>query len=346
MKILYKIKFLLILLALYFLSGCSLIHQEEQINQELQEKPTPIEQKIQNEYQDTLITNYDIKPKNNETPELNLWEYAIFHMNFSIPKHSKNNKYIKIITKNKTTLKRQLNSGHLFLFYIINELKARDMPLELAIIPIIESNYNPYAISPTGAKGLWQFTRGTGKIFKLYETKTYSYRRDTVALTTAALDYFQYLYNRFKDWSIAIAAYNVGEGTVAKAIKQNKARNLPTDLSHLKIPRTGKEYVDKLYAYTEILRNPKTYDIEFPNMPYKPVFKKVKLNGRNLIEVSKDYKISVNRLQKLNPGFKNEKVRNKDIEFILVPLNNNDILENYVIKNTAQPQENNNKNGK
>lgn len=331
-------KFLLLISALLSLCSCSTTNTN--LDTALAEKPSKVELRVHNDYQEILINNFDIKPVEESFEELNLWEHAIYHMNFTIPKHSKNKKYIKSITKNKKLLYKQLKAGHLFLFHIINELRARNMPLELAIIPIIESNFNPHATSPTGAKGLWQFTRGTGRYFKLYDDNNYALRKDTIASTNAALKYFDYLYNRFNDWSLAIAAYNVGEGTVDKAIRRNKARGLPTDLWHLRIPRVGIAYVDKLYAYMDILRNADEYNIKLPDMPYRPVFRRVKLKGRNLHELSRDIGVSTDRLKKLNPGFRNEQVRSNNIKYVNIPINDNDIISNYVIRH-KQEQANN-----
>lgn len=316
-----------------FLTACSTT-AKSQPNLDLSAQTSIEEHQIIDSYADKLISSYNITFKKNQNSQENmmtLWEHAIFEMDFTPPKHTINSKSATYVKKHKKNFEKQLANGHLFLYHIINELRIRDMPLELAVIPIIESNFNPHAVSPAGAKGIWQFTPGTAKRFKLYSDGAYDMRSDPIASTEAALNYFSYLYSFFDDWDLAIAAYNVGEGTVLKAIKRNKAKGLSTDLWHLNIPKSGIDYVEKLYAYTDMLRNSHKNEIHFPNMPFKPVFKKIALNGQNINQVSQKTGISSARLLKLNPGFKNERVHTKQISFVLIPVNNNDLPEYYTL---------------
>ncbi len=305
--------------------------------------PTPKEEmRVINSYANRLISSYDVNFKDTEQAQMessvSLWEHAIKDMDFVVPKHTtRNSKYTQYVIKHKQAFEKHLELGHLYLFYIINELRVRNMPLELAVIPIIESNFNPHAVSPTGAIGIWQFTRGTGKVFNLTADRNYDLRKDPIASTNAALDYFARLYKMFGDWSLAIAAYNVGPGTVQKAINRNRAQGKPVDLWSLHIPRAGVEYVNKLYAYTDILRNAEKYHIEFPDMPFKPVFKKVALNGQNLQELAKHSGVSVERLQKLNPGFANTHVTTTKTKFAIVPIQDNDLREFYVMRRPDDP---------
>ncbi|HJE28505.1 MAG TPA: transglycosylase SLT domain-containing protein, partial [Pseudomonas nitrititolerans] len=137
--------------------------------------------------------------------------------------------------------------GAPYIHYIVEQLEERNMPLELALLPIIESSYNPFAYSPAQAVGLWQFIPSTGRHFNLQQTRWYDGRRDITASTTAALRYLTYLHGLFnEDWLLALAAYNAGEGTVSRAIERNQKRGLPTDYWNLPLPKETRDYVPKL----------------------------------------------------------------------------------------------------
>lgn len=284
---------------------------------------------------DSIIREYDMILRNDvllndHFTYKTIWEHAIYEMDFETPKHMPSSKIKKFSKRN---IEKQLKNGHLYLYYIINRLKAKKMPLELVVIPIIESNFNPNAVSPRGARGIWQFMKGTSKNFGLLNDQNYSMTTDVITSTDAALRYFDYLYKMFGDWSLAIAAYNVGEGTILKAIKANKSKNLPTDLWHLNIPKSGKDYVESLYSYVDYLRQAQKNDLNIPQMYFSPVFKIIPLKTpQSLEEVSKKTGISIDRLQKLNPGFKNSKVKSKLAQYVLIPLDDRDIYENYITK--------------
>ena len=142
--------------------------------------------------------------------------------------------------------------AHLFLHYIYEELRKRNLPTELALLPAVESSFDPYAYSPAGAAGLWQFTRSTGRAFGLEENWWYSQRRDFKTSTRAALDYLEQLYARYENWELALAAYNAGPSRVDRAIAYNQNRNRPTDYWHLSLPRETHNYVPRLIAYARL----------------------------------------------------------------------------------------------
>ena len=199
--------------------------ENEAVSSDLCQSPSEVEMSTINNYAEELIHSYNVHYKNEEDAlkdagnTSSLWEYAVFDMGLVNPKHKYITQQINQVKKKQKYFEKQLANGHLYLYHIVNELKSRDMPLELAVIPIIESNFNPYAVSPAGAKGIWQFVPITARNFKLRVDSTYDMRRDVIASTDAALTYFNYLYKIFNDWNLAIAAYNLGEGTVLKAIK-------------------------------------------------------------------------------------------------------------------------------
>ena len=153
-------------------------------------------------------------------------------------------KYINKISEN----------SKLYIYHIINELEAYNMPLELALLPAIESSYNPFSYSNQHASGLWQFIPPTAKSLNLKQDSWYDGRRDIITSTKAAIDYLSYLYKRFNgDWLHAIAAYNGGEGTVRRAIKKNRSMNMPTDFWSLDLPIETESYVPRLLILSRIV---------------------------------------------------------------------------------------------
>ena len=148
---------------------------------------------------------------------------------------------------------RMTERGSRYLFYIVEELDKRGMPTELALLPFIESAYNPQAMSVARASGMWQFVPSTGRNFELKQNVFRDDRRDVLASTRAALDYLQKLYAMFGDWQLALAAYNWGEGSVQRAIARNQRAGLPTDYASLRMPAETKGYVPKLQAVKNIV---------------------------------------------------------------------------------------------
>jgi membrane-bound lytic murein transglycosylase D len=169
-------------------------------------------------------------------------------------------------------LRRMVERSRLYLHHIVGELEQRGMPTELALLPMVESAYNPLAYSPAQASGLWQFIPSTGRVFHLEQNWWQDQRRDIVASTRAALDYLQYLYEFHGDWHLALASYNWGEGAVGRAKKKNAANGLPTDFAHLDLPNETRHYVPKLQALKNIFANPEQVAAlgisEVPNQPY------------------------------------------------------------------------------
>src|SRR4030095_9706591 len=145
-------------------------------------------------------------------------------------------------------MQRIVDRSRLYLYHIVEEIEKRGMPTELALLPMVESAFNPMAYSRAHASGLWQFIPGTGKRFELQQNWWYAARRDIVDSTNAALDYLQFLYEMHGDWHLALASYNWGEGAVARAKAKNKAAGKPTDYAHLTMPLETRHYIPKLQA--------------------------------------------------------------------------------------------------
>ena len=170
---------------------------------------------------------------------------------------------------------RMTERSRKYLFHIVEELERRDMPTELALLPFIESAFNPQAVSSTQAAGMWQFMPATGKHFELKQNVFRDDRRDVLASTRAALDYLQKLHGMFGDWHLALAAYNWGEGSVARAIARNKRAGLGTSYAELTMPAETRLYVPKLQAVKNIVANPQSFSAKLPDIPNHPYFQSV-----------------------------------------------------------------------
>jgi membrane-bound lytic murein transglycosylase D len=179
-------------------------------------------------------------------------------------------------------LRRVVDRSSLYLYHIIEELNKRGMPTELALLPMVESAYNPMAYSRSHASGLWQFIPSTGKNYKLEQNWWKDERRDIVASTAAALDYLETIYQMHGDWHLALASYNWGEGSVGRAINKNKASGLPTDYLSLKMPLETKNYVPKLQALKNIFSSPKLIaEMGLQAVPNRPYFSTI-ANSANI----------------------------------------------------------------
>ncbi len=174
-------------------------------------------------------------------------------------------------------MQRMTERGSKYLFYIVEEVERRRMPSELALLPFIESAFNPQAVSSAQAAGMWQFMPATGRTFDLRQNMFRDDRRDVLASTRAALDYLQKLYDMFGDWHLALAAYNWGEGSVGRAIAKNKNAGLNTAYTDLKMPAETKLYVPKLQAVKNLIANPQNFGLTLPAIGNHPYFQTVEI---------------------------------------------------------------------
>ncbi|MEJ2592782.1 MAG: LysM peptidoglycan-binding domain-containing protein [Candidatus Thiodiazotropha sp.] len=192
-----------------------------------------------------------------------------------------------------------------YLHFILEEIDKRDMPAEIALLPAVESAFQPFAYSPGRAAGMWQFIPSTGRLYGLKQNWWYDGRRDVVASTRAALDYLQRLSRQFDgDWELALAAYNSGAGTVRAAIRRNLKKGKPTDFWSLDLPDETSAYVPRLLAIAEIFRHPDTYDIELMSFPDEPYFTSVDVGSQLDLAMAADMAdLSIQDLYLLNSGF-------------------------------------------
>ena len=172
-------------------------------------------------------------------------------------------------------VKRMVERSQKYLFHIVEEVQKRGMPTEIALLPMIESAFNPQAYSRSRAAGIWQFIPSTGKHFGLQQNWWVDNRRDVTAATDAALDYLQKLHGMFGAWDLALAAYNAGEGTVQRAIDRNRNQGLATDYASLNLPAETKNYVPKLQAIKNIITEPEKFGLKVGSIPNRPYFARV-----------------------------------------------------------------------
>jgi len=206
---------------------------------------------------------------------------------------------------NPQYLERVFGRAVPYLHHIVKEIEARGMPLELALLPVVESAFEPYAQSWVRANGLWQFMPGTGERFGLKQDWWYDGRRDVIESTRAALDYLQYMHDEFfDDWLLAIAAYNCGEFRVQREVNANRAAGKPVDFFSLKLPAETRAYVPKLLAMRRLVANPEDYGIAFSPIPNEPYFVRVDTGGQLDLTLAAELAgITLDEVYELNPGF-------------------------------------------
>jgi membrane-bound lytic murein transglycosylase D len=217
-------------------------------------------------------------------------------------------------------LKRMVERSKLYLYYIVEEVEKRGMPTEIALLPMVESAFNPMAYSRSHASGLWQFIPSTGKTFKLSQNWWADSRRDVVASTNAALDYLQALYELHGDWHLALASYNFGENGVARAIERNRAKGLPTDYQSLKMPPETRGYVPKLQALKNIISNPEAFGVSFEPIPNEPYFVTVPTPSAIDIRLAATFaEMSVDELIALNPALNRPMISGPHTQTLVLP---------------------------
>jgi membrane-bound lytic murein transglycosylase D len=215
-----------------------------------------------------------------------------------------------------------------FLYHIVEELDRRAMPMEIALLPMIESAFNPVALSSSAASGIWQFIPSTGRHFGLRQDTWYDGRRDFTAATNAALDYLGKLYLDFGDWQLALAAYNCGEGCVARAIQKNVRDGLPTDYASLSLPNETRHYVPKLLALKSLIREPEPYGIAIEQLPDQPYFNQVTVHANmDIHSAARLADMSSDEFVALNAAFLRKLIRSDTPVNLLLPVGKADTFQ-------------------
>ncbi len=215
-----------------------------------------------------------------------------------------------------------------YLYHIVEELEQRNMPTELALLPFIESAFNPQAVSSARASGMWQFMPRTGKDFDLKQNVFRDDRRDVLASTRAALDYLQRLHNMFGDWHLALAAYNWGEGNVGKALARNQRQGEPLSYTELRMPAETRLYVPKLQAMKNLVAHPEALGVNLPPIPNHPYFQSVPLpRDADVAVIAKLAEVSLDDFKALNPSAHRPVMLAGGTPHILLPWDNAEIFQ-------------------
>jgi membrane-bound lytic murein transglycosylase D len=249
------------------------------------------------------ITEKDTSAADISAPPGDLWErirngFAMAEMDSEEVRNSEN-----FYANRPEYVKRIIERSKRYLFHIVEEVERRRMPAEIALLPIIESAFNPRAYSTSHASGIWQFIPSTGKNYGLKQNWWHDDRRDIVAATSAALDYLQNLYNMFGDWELVLASYNWGEGAVGRSLIKNRNNGLPADFRNISLPPETQNYVPKLIAIKNIISNPAAFGVELESVPNQPYFETVATTRHIDVKLAaKLADISVDEFNALNPA--------------------------------------------
>lgn len=313
-----------LILSLSFLAGCA---QQEMASEIVQHQTLPsVRPEALNEVSDEQL-DANIIPESlltpiTEKPPTDTWQKIAASQGFTL---GLNNAEIEYYRKWYTGRQRYFDRlgprAQLYKAHIIEELERNELPLELALLPFVESAYNPFAYSPSGAAGLWQFMGPTGDYMGLQRDQWYDGRRDIISSTDAAVRYLEYLNKRFKgDWLLTLAAYNAGEGTVNKAIRANHRNGKATDFWSLRLPRETTAYVPKFIALAQVTASPTDYQLVLPNIPTQVYFEVVELPQQiDLYQVSLLAEMNIDSVYRLNPGFQQSATPPKGPHRLLIP---------------------------
>ncbi|WP_200553303.1 murein transglycosylase D [Kosakonia sp. LAM2021] len=257
-----------------------------------------------------------------------LWTSISDELKMGIPENTRIREQKLKYLSNKSYLHDVTLRAEPYMYWIAGQVKKRNMPMELVLLPIVESAFDPHATSGANAAGIWQIIPSTGRNYGLKQTRSYDARRDIVASTTAALDMMQRLNRMFDgDWLLTVAAYNSGEGRVLKAMKANKSRGKPTDFWSLSLPQETKIYVPKMLALSDILKNSKRYGVSLPTPDESRALARVRLSSPvEVNQLAEMAGISVNKLKTFNAGVKGSTLGSAGPQYVMVPKKHADQL--------------------
>ncbi|MDG1734121.1 MAG: LysM peptidoglycan-binding domain-containing protein [Thalassotalea sp.] len=263
-----------------------------------------------------------------------LWDRVRSQLHFDIPQNSKVIAQRNWYAKHDSYMDRVAKRSEPFIYYIVEELEKHNMPMELVLLPIVESAYDPFAYSHGSASGMWQFLSGTGKDFGLKQDWWYDGRRDVVASTQAAIKYLTYLHKYFDgDWLLALAAYNSGQGRVARAVKDNARKGKPTDFWNLRLPKETRDYVPKLLALADLIKRPDDFNLKLYAIDNKPVISKVDIGSQLDLALAADLAgLTINQLHALNPGFNRWATAPNGPHSLLIPKNKEEAFKTGLAK--------------
>ncbi|EYU14483.1 murein transglycosylase D [Photorhabdus aegyptia] len=279
-----------------------------------------------------------------------LWGYIRDELKMKIPDNYRVREQRNYYLKNKSYLHDVTLRAEPYMYWIVRQIKQRDMPMELVLVPIVESAFNPHATSRAKAAGLWQIVPDTGRNYGLTQDKWYDARRDVAASTTAALNLLQRLNKMFNgDWLLTIAAYNSGEGRVMRAIKENQIKGKPTDFWSLSLPRETTLYVPKVLALSDVIRNSDKYGITLPKSNNQRALAQVDVGQQiTLSQAAELAGMSLTSIKAYNPGYKRGVTSPNGPHYIMLPKAKVDqfkhsLANKTVLSNIRQEVANNNR---
>jgi len=239
-----------------------------------------------------------------ETPPADLWERIRESLSWQEIENQKVDRAVDHYLSQPGYMPMVSERSSLYLYYIVEEVQKRGMPIEIALVPLVESTMDPFSVSPNAAAGLWQIMPATGEHLGLQQDWWFDGRRAVRDSTEVALDYLEDLNQRFDgDWLLTLAAYNAGAGRVARAQQRNRERGLSDDYWSLELPRETRRYVPKVLALTQIIAEPESYDLAIPPVPNEPAFEVASTGGQIELAVAADLaQVDIDTLRELNPG--------------------------------------------
>ena len=259
----------------------------------------------------------------NETP-IDIWERIRRELTIKIPNDqiAATSIYRERLYKNQSAVNRISKSGQRYLFHTLSRAQELDLPVELALLPFVESEFDPYAKSVDGATGIWQFMPATGKEWGLKSNWWYDGKKDVLASTEAALKFLSYLHQKFdEDWLLAMAAYNTGPSRVNRAIRKNKMQDKGIRFWDLDLPKETTAYVPKLLVLCELINNPKSFEVNLPSIANRPYFQRVKIPGQlDLMQAADLAGLKPETIYELNPGFNQWATDPSGPHYLLLPI--------------------------
>ena len=259
----------------------------------------------------------------NET-SIDIWERIRRELTIKIPDDqiAATSIYRERLYKNQSAVNRISKSGQRYLFHTLSRAQELDLPVELALLPFVESEFDPYAKSVDGATGIWQFMPATGKEWGLKSNWWYDGKKDVLASTEAALKFLSYLHQKFdEDWLLAMAAYNTGPSRVNRAIRKNKMQDKGIRFWDLDLPKETTAYVPKLLVLCELINNPKSFEVNLPSIANRPYFQRVKIPGQlDLMQAADLAGLKPETIYELNPGFNQWATDPSGPHYLLLPI--------------------------
>ena len=279
---------------------------------------------VKSSIESEIITDTNIIEIKPEDTPFDIWERIRLELSITIPDDqiAATSLYRERLYSNQTAVNRISKSGQRYLFHTLTRAQELGLPVELALLPFVESEFDPYAKSVDGATGIWQFMPATGKEWGLKSNWWYDGKKDVLASTEAALQFLTYLNEKFDgDWLLAMAAYNTGPTRVNRAIRKNKREDKPVRFWDLNLPKETTAYVPKLLVLCELIKDPKAFDVNLPSIANRPYFERVKIPGQlDLMQAADLAGLKPETIYELNPGFNQWATDPSGPHYLLLPI--------------------------